>query len=199
MLIDISGKIYGKLTVIERFTPVGEDPIKWLCQCECGNTKAIWSNDLKRGQTSSCGCGHKEALTTHGQTKHPLFKVHVNIRKRCDDPKDKSYANYGGRGIYLCPDWYDFKIFYDWAMANGYEKGLTIERNENDGPYAPWNCSWATRKVQANNRRVCVMVSYLGQNMTVTQAAEKSGISRGTLRNRVKKGYPSDKLFESVK
>ncbi|MCM1295204.1 MAG: hypothetical protein NC311_06655 [Muribaculaceae bacterium] len=124
---------------------------------------------------------------THGLSKHPLYVVWQQMIQRCYHSKHKSYCNYGGRGIYVAEEWrlgnrasgnQGFANFYNWAMCAGYKPGLTLDRIDNDGPYAPWNCQWATYKVQENNkstnRRI---VDTDGSTYTFAQFARK--YSRG--------------------
>ena len=129
-----------------------------LYQCKCGNTTRAQMTQVKSGHTKSCGCLQKEAAITyqtkHGLHSHPLYSVWKGMNARCNSKTNKAFPYYGGRGISVCDEWKkDFKTYYDWAIANGYEKGLTIDRRDNDGNYTPENCRFTTPMVQARNTR----------------------------------------------
>lgn len=108
--------------------------------------------------------------------------------------KRNSYHNYGGRGIVVCADWEnDFKAFQKWAIENGYKNGLTIDRKNNDGPYSPENCKWATIKEQANNRRTNRYIDVFGEHLTISEAAQKYGIKPCTIRARIEHGWAPER------
>ena len=189
---DLTGNRYGKLTVIKRVYKEGDNNTYWLCKCDCGNKTVVNAPHLKDGHTTSCGCVHKEALkksiTTHGLSKHPLYKIYKAMKERTNKEYSKSYKNYGGRGIKVCDEWLnDFGKFYDWAMSNGYKDGLTIDRIDVNGNYEPSNCRWATMKEQGNNKRNNRNITYHGQTYTMKQWAEKLGIKYSTLSMRINK------------
>ena len=127
----------------------------------CGTKFKANTNSVKNGNTKSCGCYNKrrvsETLKTHGLIGTRLYRIWINIKTRTLNPKTRQFNDYGGRGITICDEWKnDFMPFYNWAMSKGYEenKGLSIDRIDNDGNYCPENCRWTTRIVQGRNQRV---------------------------------------------
>jgi len=162
----------------------------WLCQCDCGNTHIAAATHLKRDITHSCGCLRaitaKRVNSKHGQFGTRLYNTWSGMKDRCDNPKSKDYANWGGRGIALCDEWQSFEPFYEWAMSNGYNEKLQIDRKDNEKGYSPDNCRWTTIKVQANNRRGNFNITFNGETHTLSQWSEIIGIKQGTLRRRLR-------------
>lgn len=147
------GKKFGKLTVLEE---TGErDKYKYKiykCQCDCGNIIYVNSNKLKSGNTKSCGCLKIKKLTKRGKCYTRLYGIYNNMKARCHNKKHRDYQDYGGRGIAVCSEWLnDFMNFYNWAMENNYQDGLTIDRIDVNGTYEPDNCRWTTQKEQQTN------------------------------------------------
>lgn len=154
--IDITGNTYNQLTVIEEVLP-RHKPSKWLCQCSCGNMKVVIGASLKNGGTKSCGCLHiqrnKEQFTKHGEYKEKLYSIHRAMFQRCTNPVHKAFHLYGGRGISVCDEWKDYATFRNWALAFGYQEGLSLDRKDTEQGYCPENCHWVSYQYQARNRR----------------------------------------------
>lgn len=187
---NLVGKRFGKLTVVARAENSSSGKTKWICLCDCGNTKrkSVASHDLISGKVKSCGCLYKEANkwrnAKHSMTKSRLYGIWVGIKQRCR--KNKSYA---AKNITICQEWNNFNIFHEWAMSHGYSDDLTIDRIDNDKGYSPDNCQWVTMKDQQNNRTNNRIISYNGVDFTAARLANFLGISPPTLLWRINHGW----------
>lgn len=121
----------------------------------------------------------------HGCTNTRLFHIWQHMKARCNYPANKSYRNYGGRGIIVCTEWNDFLPFQEWALNNGYSDSLTIDRIDNSKGYCPENCRWVNYYVQNNNRRYNHLIEYKGEIKTLAQWAVTTGLPATTLYNRL--------------
>ena len=160
---------------------------KVKCLCDCGNNTVIRYRDLLiRQTTKSCGCRRRK----HGLYKHPLFSVWVHMKERCGNANHEAYENYGGRGIYVCKEWdNDFNCFYDWAINNGWDKGLELDRIKNDKEYSPNNCRIVTRKVNSLNRRSNRLVSFMGKTQPLIEWCRELNFKPSTIGSRLINGW----------
>lgn len=205
-LIDLTGQRFGRLVVLKRSDNIGKKPA-WVCKCDCGNEKIVTGGNLKSGHVSSCGClwddvvpqNNKEINTRHGETNTKLHKTWVNMRYRCNNPNCKSYKNYGGRGISICDEWDSYEAFRDWALSNGFDHGLSIDRIDVNGNYEPSNCRWVSTKTQNNNTRKNHYLTCNGQRHTIQEWSEITGINWTTIKARLDMGWTvEDTLTKEV-
>lgn len=198
---ELEGKKFNFLTVLYYY---GNK--KWLCRCDCGNLVKVVSTELKKGTTKSCGCWkkkyNKQCRTKHGQFQSKLHTVWGNMKRRCYNENCKMYSTYGGRGISVCDEWKnDFKNFYDWSMANGYDENAergqcTLDRIDVNGNYEPSNCRWVENKVQQNNRRDNRIIEYKGEKYTLTQICEKFSLDSRNISWRLRNGWTDKEAIE---
>jgi hypothetical protein len=217
---DLTGQRFTYLTVINQQGTNNQNRAMWLCKCDCGNEKLICSHDLKH-KTKSCGCYQKKVTSQNlnkgrGWNKgtgkiNPIRKeqsykdlketrlknIYYHMIRRCYNPKDTRYKDYGGRGITVCQEWLkDLREFYGWAVNNGYSENLTIDRKNNNEEYSPDNCRWVTRKIQSNNTRRNVYITFGGKTATLAKWADTIGIKYSTLRARLSRGWDVGRALE---
>ena len=182
--MDLSGQRYGRLVVI---CLDGENSAhgknRWICRCDCGNSKSVSVGSLRSGRVKSCGCLQRER-TSRASRKHGtgyearLYRIWHGIKKRCLNSNACNYNDYGGRGISVCDEWKESYIaFRKWALSNGYNDSLTIDRINNDGDYCPDNCRWADRKTQSRNSRHAHNITIDGNTKCVRDWINDLGIS----------------------
>lgn len=186
---------YGKLK------PLKELRLKnrraFYCKCDCGNFKNIFLKYLRNGDTRSCGCINKKETSArfkkHGMSRTNEYNIWLAMISRCENVKNKSFLNYGGRGISVCSSWKKFENFIK-DMGKKPEN-LTLDRIDNDGNYEPNNCRWATRKQQSRNTSRNVYIEYNGENMCVKDWAIKLGVRDKLIHERISYGWPIEKVL----
>ena len=273
-IIDITGNVYGKLTVLMFDHTNPRYGSYWTCQCDCGNINIVRSNDLRTGNTKSCGCDksnsrfYRQAIDITGKrfgkliaierngknnrnhyiwkckcecgkyidattpqlleglktscddcrmiskygvkiipnvTKNPIYRRYMAMIARCYNPKHRSYKHYGAKGIYVCKEWYTpdnfyigFMNFYHWCISNGYRRELSIDRINNDGPYAPWNCRFATVKMQNNNKSTNKYIWVYDVRYTLTGFCEKYNLNKNTILSKAYRGWNLNAIIYEV-
>jgi hypothetical protein len=178
------GDKFHRLTILKKYIKFegGQNKTYLECECECGNIVNARLTAVKTGTTKSCGCWKKEQASIRlteqnykhglGDMKHRLYRVWHAMKNRCNNENVPHYNIYGGRGIKVCEEWYNYECFYKWAMENGYQDKLSIDRINPDGHYEPSNCRWATSKEQAMNTRAANRIT----RTTLTAFGETKGL-----------------------
>lgn len=196
----MAGQRIGRLVIKDRAP--NQPPYKqarWNCLCDCGAAYVQFGYILRTGKVKSCGCLLNEMRSsgdmrrTHGMNATPEHRVWTGMRQRCENKRCAAYPDYGGRGISICERWASFENFY--ADMGPRPEGTTIERKDNDGPYSPDNCVWATRKVQVRNRRTTTMYEWRGETLSLQVWAERIGVPYQTVWHRYKIGMRGEKLL----
>lgn len=192
------GDKFGRLTVIEyvepHFTKSGRKINRCKCICECGNAVVVDDWHLSSGKTVSCKCYQRErqieANIKHGYCKTRLYYIWCSIKERCGNPKNKIYKD-----ISLCEEWKSFENFKDWALANGYQDELTIDRKDSNKGYEPDNCRWTTFKVQANNTSRNHYITIDGITHTLSEWVDIYDTKYQLVKDRIYSGWnPKDAL-----
>lgn len=186
--VDLLNKRFGKIVVTEL---VGKDKhghYLWKCKCDCGNEIVRQSSTIIN-RTRHCGCIKHSNAKTHGKRNTRLYRIWCGIKQRCLNINSPAYKDYGGRGIEICHEWnIDFMNFYNWAIANGYNDNLSIDRINVNGNYEPNNCRWSTMKEQNRNRRDNRFIEINGVNKTISEWVEKFNITYKVFYRHLKNG-----------
>lgn len=210
--IDLTGKRFGRLTVVRRYGTLNGRQSTWLCKCDCGNEKVVTAGHLRQGNTLSCGCLAKETHVESGRKSHigdrsrkhgdfgtKLYNVWNGMKTRCYNVNHKYYKDYGGRGIKVCDEWQKYIPFKEWAISNGYHEGLSIDRIDVNGNYEPSNCRWIPLSEQGMNKRNNVYYEYKGKRYSVKDIAKMTGLKERTIRGRFERGWSVEKTIKTKK
>lgn len=179
-----SGERYGRLTVLGSEKVNGR--IKQKCLCDCGKVTYVALYRLRNGHTKSCGCGKIKYKIVNRR----IYECWWNMKSRCDSANRKDSEYYHDKGISYCEEWNVYENFQTWALENGYDDNLTLDRVNGSLPYCPKNCRWITIAEQQRNRSNCLYFTHNGETKTLTEWARIYGINRTTLHDRIYKlGY----------
>ena len=176
------GDIFGDWTVL--YSSVINGKRKVFSKCSCGLEKWVDKHSLLRGDSTSCGCKSDEKRSTHGMHTTLVYRTWQSMKRRCQPANGECYADYAGRGIFVCEEWQVFEQFYA-DMGDPPFKGATLERVDTQKGYSKENCIWASRDTQNNNTRRNVLFEYKGKKHTLKALAELSGLNAKTLSNRL--------------
>lgn len=195
---DLINQRFGRLLVLSIGDRIGR-MYKWNCQCDCGNTVSVYGGNLRMGYTKSCGClsveNIKDRCLKHGDSingvKTAEYRAWRSMKSRCYNKKQKSYPNYGGRGIIVCDRWLNsFENFLaDMGRKPSPEHSLDRFPN-NDGIYELINCRWATQEQQSKNKRNNHYIDYNGENYNITEVEKRSGVRIKGILRRISKNIP---------
>lgn len=194
---DLSGQRFNRWLVVRR----SDRTRHWVCSCDCGTVRDVFVGNLRQGYSQSCGCLKDERTRirnrTHGLSASREYKIWAGMKKRCYDPSCKSFEDYGKRGIAVCARWQgSFENFYA-DMGPRPSRRHSIERVNNDGPYSPDNCRWATQREQVNNTRRNHFIEWNGERLTLAQWAERAGIRPHALLHRLDRGWPLEQALRT--
>lgn len=203
-VIDLTGKQYGRLTVIKHIGKDKHNNAIWQCTCSCGNIINIRGATLRRGKANSCGCLHKELTKQlaknniiHNMSNTRLYRIWQGMKSRCYYKQNNRYKYYGANGIKVCDKWLNnFQAFYDWGMSNGYKDDLTIDRIDVNDDYKPCNCRWVTKSEQQRNKRNNKMYTINGETRCLSEWCEKLNLNYNTVSSRLHRNYTIEKALE---
>jgi hypothetical protein len=192
---------FGRLIVVSAAERGKRGLMRWNCLCACGASYAVYDFALKSG-TQSCGCLRavsNKSRAKHGMKNTPEYHSWTGMIGRCYNRNNGKYSDYGGRGITVCDQWRtSFEQFFA-DMGPRPSPQHSIDRIDNDGNYEPSNCRWATVAQQCRNRRNNHLLTINGETHCIDDWSTLAGLPPHTLHNRLRKGWPLERLLEPVK
>lgn len=208
---DITGQRFGCLTVI-RFSHCNRGKSVWICVCDCGNTRPWTQRHIGQCQKQCRQCPKEKGWNKHriprvytygpdipsykhGGWNTAEYRVWAIMKDRCSNPNGAEYHRYGGRGIFVCERWK--QSFGDFIQDMGLRPSpeYSIDRIDNDGPYSPDNCRWATRTEQQNNRSTTVRLAFNGETHSTNEWSRLIGISISCIRYRLRAGWSIERTL----
>lgn len=180
------------------------------CKCICNKEIVVRVDCLESGNNQSCGCLKNDVagkIKTHGLTSHPLYRIYYSIKERCYNKNRRNYYLYGGRGVQICEEWLNSpERFINWALLNKWEKGKQIDKdiipNKLGVPailYSPEMCSVVDPLINNNNKRNTPFITYENRTLSLMEWARITDIPPETIRNRLKRNWPPDKILEKCR
>lgn len=192
------GQKFGRWTVIQQANNIDKRTL-WFCECECGVKNNIDTSSLISGNSRSCGCLRNELRLTkikHGMAdKVPEYNVWQAMRRRCNNPKDAYYADYGGRGIYVCQRWNDFSNFLADMGSRPSPKHQLDRFPDNDGPYSPENCRWATASENTSHTRRNLYFVIGGERRCLMEWVRYFDLDYRIVHARIRKGFSIERAI----
>ena len=182
------GRKFGKRTVLEEAGRDSNREILYRCQCECGRLDIIKGSALRAGRNKQCNsCAAKQTRNKlkHGLSKTSIYQSWKSMMHRCYHPHNPGYHTYGGRGISVCDEWKNPEKFYQWAISNGWQKGLSIDRINVNGNYEPSNCRWTDAKGQKENLQTIIRTNKSGFRGVSFRAERNVWLARITYEGKI--------------
>jgi hypothetical protein len=200
--VNLIGQQFGRLVVTGRAENAKRGFAQWHCRCSCGNHVVVRGAQLRGGRSKSCGCLRKEVVAEIGrsQARHghakgnrrsPTLQSYDGAKRRCQNPNDKNYADYGARGVKFL--YASFEEFF--ADLGERPPGLTLERTDNHGHYERGNARWATRTEQNNNTRRNVLITAFGRRRTIARWSREVGVRHHTIQARLRRGWSPEEAL----
>ena len=202
------GDKFGRLTVIaESAEPYsGENNRILICICICGAEKPVAAKDLVACHTQSCGCYKRDRTSEthfihgegHNDVRTPEYSAYAEMKRRCFDEDRPGYKNYGGRGITVCERWLESYLNFLEDMGRRPTSRHSLDRIDTNKSYSPDNCRWATKKVQNNNRRSNRILEFRGEQKTLMEWSEITGIKRQAIEKRLVRGWDIERALTEI-
>lgn len=199
--LDLTNQRFGRLLAIRRVESDSRGQSKWVVHCDCGQTRIVHGTNLQQGYSTSCGCItrvrlHQNKYNATHQLRHlPEYPIWIGMKRRCRSRSPEVWKYYGGRGISVCQDWQtSFEIFFK-DMGPRPSPDHSIDRIDNNGPYSPTNCRWATNKEQKRNCTNSRILEYQGKRQCVAAWADEVGIPISILRHRLSANWAISRLL----
>ncbi len=201
--VDMTGMRFGRLTAVVCVKRSSrKDPhTVWALRCDCGDYTTARAGHLADGLKLSCGCLQRErtgaANRTHGYSRTPTYRVWQNVIRRCHKPGALNYSRYGAKGIKVCAKWRRSFTTFLADMGHRPSLGHSLDRIDNAKGYVPSNCRWATASEQARNRRTNRFIEHAGERLTLTEWAERAGMSGSALSRRLWRGWDMERALSA--